>query len=120
MAISDEWSDFVLNLIIQNTLSKVELVKGGETRHSSIKKCVDAIAAESELGSTVDLKTEDSAIVIVHDAVRPFVDEETYHSVATAALNHQVYFSSIPAKPKVLYQESKDSPKTCIFHEQIP
>ncbi|PIK46329.1 putative isoprenoid synthase domain-containing protein-like [Apostichopus japonicus] len=90
VAISESWFNFVENLISQNKLSKVELVQGGDTRHESIKKCVFAIHAKTELDASEDDQMKGSPIVIVHDAVRPFVDEETYSNVAKAAEKYQV------------------------------
>lgn len=90
VAISESWFNFVENLISQNKLSKVELVQGGDTRHESIKKCVFEIHAKTELDASADDQKKGSPIVIVHDAVRPFVDEETYSNVAKAAEKYQV------------------------------
>src|SRR5215471_1402836 len=50
----------------------VQLVSGGATRHDTVEKALDAAAADTEL-------------VLVHDAVRPFVALEMIGRVVEAA-----------------------------------
>ncbi|RMX48729.1 hypothetical protein pdam_00001509 [Pocillopora damicornis] len=59
--------------------SKVRLVYGGSTRHRSLWNGIQAITADGRGSPTV---------VILHDAVRPFVDEQTLRNVTMAAKKH--------------------------------
>ncbi|XP_069815437.1 D-ribitol-5-phosphate cytidylyltransferase isoform X2 [Dendropsophus ebraccatus] len=60
---------------------RVTLVEGGETRHRSIFNGLKAFTEDHTLGPA--LQTPE--VVIIHDAVRPFVDEETLLQVTSAA-----------------------------------
>lgn len=57
---------------------KVRVVTGGSTRHRSICKGVQALAGDPP------------EVVIVHDAVRPFVEEDFLSQIALAAKEHGV------------------------------
>ncbi|KAJ7381269.1 hypothetical protein OS493_001387 [Desmophyllum pertusum] len=59
--------------------SKVRFISGGSTRHRSIWKGIEALTADGRSPPTV---------VILHDAVRPFVDEQTLRHVTIAAKKH--------------------------------
>jgi 2-C-methyl-D-erythritol 4-phosphate cytidylyltransferase len=64
---------------------KVELVVGGEHRQQSAQNALNAIAAASE------------DIVLVHDAVRPFVTEEIIQEVIAAARKYGAAIAALPA-----------------------
>lgn len=62
--------------------TRVQVVAGGSTRHRSISNGVMSLAAE---------EGEDGPkVVIVHDAVRPFVEEDFLCKIAVAAKEHGV------------------------------
>ncbi|XP_053322961.1 D-ribitol-5-phosphate cytidylyltransferase isoform X2 [Spea bombifrons] len=63
---------------------RVTLVEGGATRHRSILNGLKVFLGDHTLGTTVQ-KPE---VVIIHDAVRPFVEEEILLQVATSAKQH--------------------------------
>ncbi|NWI85499.1 ISPD cytidylyltransferase, partial [Pitta sordida] len=63
---------------------KVVVVEGGITRHRSIFNGLK-VFAEKELSSHLLQKPE---VVIIHDAVRPFVDEDILSRVVMAAKEH--------------------------------
>ncbi|XP_044149945.1 D-ribitol-5-phosphate cytidylyltransferase isoform X2 [Bufo gargarizans] len=73
--------------LISRTLEALErhksvtLVEGGVTRHRSIFNGLRAFTEDHSLGPALQ-KPE---VVIIHDAVRPFVDEETLLQVTCAA-----------------------------------
>ncbi|KAM9782548.1 D-ribitol-5-phosphate cytidylyltransferase, partial [Neosynchiropus ocellatus] len=58
---------------------KVRAVPGGSTRHRSIYEGLRALDREA---------TERPKVVIIHDAVRPFVEEELVCKIATEAEKH--------------------------------
>jgi 2-C-methyl-D-erythritol 4-phosphate cytidylyltransferase len=64
---------------------KVELVVGGEHRQQSVEHALNAIAAGPD------------DIVLVHDAVRPFVSPEIIHEVIEAAKKYGAAIAGLPA-----------------------
>jgi 2-C-methyl-D-erythritol 4-phosphate cytidylyltransferase len=64
---------------------KIELVKGGEHRQQSVANAIGAVSAALD------------DIVLVHDAVRPFVTAEIIHDVITAARKYGAAIAGIPA-----------------------
>lgn len=63
----------------------IQLVEGGEHRQDSVANALNAISAEPD------------DIVLVHDAVRPFVDQETITAVIAAAEKHGAAIAGTPA-----------------------
>jgi 2-C-methyl-D-erythritol 4-phosphate cytidylyltransferase len=66
---------------------KVELVVGGEHRQQSVENALNAVAAAAH---------EDD-IVLVHDAVRPFVTREIIQEVIEAAEKYGAAIAALPA-----------------------
>jgi len=64
---------------------KIELVVGGEHRQQSVEHALHAIAAE------------DADVVLVHDAVRPFVSVEIIRDVIAAAQKYGAAIAGLPA-----------------------
>jgi 2-C-methyl-D-erythritol 4-phosphate cytidylyltransferase len=64
---------------------KVELVIGGEHRQQSVGNALNALSAAPD------------DIVLVHDAVRPFVTAEIIHEVIEAAKKHGAAIAGLPA-----------------------
>lgn len=64
---------------------RIELVVGGEHRQQSVANALNAIVAEPE------------DIVLVHDAVRPFVTREIIHDVIDGAKKHGAAIAGLPA-----------------------
>ena len=64
---------------------KIELVEGGEHRQQSVANAIAAISAAAD------------DIVLVHDAVRPFVTAETIHDVIEAARKYGAAIAGMPA-----------------------
>ncbi|HLH05963.1 MAG TPA: 2-C-methyl-D-erythritol 4-phosphate cytidylyltransferase [Terriglobales bacterium] len=70
----------------QEGLSKpIHVVEGGEHRQQSVANALAAVKAAKE------------DIILVHDAVRPFVDAETISHVIEAAKKHGAAIAAIPA-----------------------
>ena len=65
---------------------KVELVVGGEHRQQSVENALNAIAA-----------AHDDDIVLVHDAVRPFVTREIIQEVIEAVEKYGAAIAGLPA-----------------------
>ncbi len=64
---------------------KVELVVGGEHRQQSVEHALNAVKAAPD------------DIVLVHDAVRPFVTPEIIHEVIEAAQKYGAAIAGLPA-----------------------
>ncbi|HKI26278.1 MAG TPA: 2-C-methyl-D-erythritol 4-phosphate cytidylyltransferase [Candidatus Sulfotelmatobacter sp.] len=64
---------------------RVELVVGGEHRQQSVEHALNAISAAPD------------DIVLVHDAVRPFVTAEIIHEVIEAAKKYGAAIAGLPA-----------------------
>jgi 2-C-methyl-D-erythritol 4-phosphate cytidylyltransferase len=84
---ANEISGFRARLQADKDLSqkKIELVKGGEHRQQSVANAIGAVSAALD------------DIVLVHDAVRPFVTAEIIHDVVTAARKYGAAIAGIPA-----------------------
>src|SRR5579864_1534123 len=65
---------------------KVELVVGGEHRQQSVENALNAISAAAD------------DIVLVHDAVRPFVTAEIIREVIEAAKRYGAAIAGLPAR----------------------
>jgi 2-C-methyl-D-erythritol 4-phosphate cytidylyltransferase len=76
----------------------VHLVKGGEHRQESVANALAAVDAA------------DDDVVLVHDAVRPFVDQEIIDHVIEAVLKHGAAIAGVPAVDTIkLVERSADS-----------
>jgi 2-C-methyl-D-erythritol 4-phosphate cytidylyltransferase len=64
---------------------KTVLLEGGEHRQQSVANALAAVSASAE------------DIVLVHDAVRPFVTEEIIHDVIVAAAKYGAAITGLPA-----------------------
>jgi len=64
---------------------KIELVEGGEHRQQSVASALGAIHVDAD------------DIVLVHDAVRPFVTAEVIHEVIQAAAKYGAAIAGVPA-----------------------
>jgi len=64
---------------------KVHIVQGGENRQQSVANALNALNANP------------GDVVLVHDAVRPFVDHEVIDNVVQAAAKHGAAIAGVPA-----------------------
>lgn len=69
----------------QVTQKPIQLVEGGEHRQGSVANALAAVIADSD------------DIVLVHDAVRPFVTEQIIQDVIHAAQKHGAAIAAMPA-----------------------
>ncbi|MGH9544059.1 MAG: IspD/TarI family cytidylyltransferase, partial [Terriglobales bacterium] len=68
---------------------KIALVEGGEHRQQSVAHAMDAVSAAAD------------DIVLVHDAVRPFVTAQIIHDVIEAARKYGAAIAGMPAMDTV-------------------
>ncbi|XP_032374839.1 D-ribitol-5-phosphate cytidylyltransferase isoform X1 [Etheostoma spectabile] len=76
VVVAKENMDLMTDIVQRFQHKKVRAVPGGSTRHRSICNGVRALA---------DGEEERPKVVIIHDAVRPFVDEDLLYKIAMAA-----------------------------------
>ncbi|CAK6958989.1 D-ribitol-5-phosphate cytidylyltransferase isoform X1 [Scomber scombrus] len=83
VVVAKENTDLMTDIIQRFQHRKVRVVPGGSTRHRSICNGVLALGSgqDEEGGSTA----ERPKVVIIHDAVRPFVEEDFLYKIAMAA-----------------------------------
>jgi 2-C-methyl-D-erythritol 4-phosphate cytidylyltransferase len=81
---ADEES-FKLRLARENFAKPIRLVGGGEHRQETVANALAAI------------KADDDDVVLVHDAVRPFVDREIINNIIDAVLKHGAAIAGVPA-----------------------
>ncbi|KAG7469633.1 hypothetical protein MATL_G00130960 [Megalops atlanticus] len=72
--------DLMVNIVQQFGHKKVTVVLGGSTRHRSIFKGLQAFQGRGDESPLTKPK-----VVIIHDAVRPFVEEDFLLKIAVAA-----------------------------------
>ncbi|HTC95633.1 MAG TPA: 2-C-methyl-D-erythritol 4-phosphate cytidylyltransferase [Terriglobales bacterium] len=84
------------NLLQREGLKKpVQVVEGGEHRQESVANALQAIAAK------------DDDIVLVHDAVRPFVEVETIQAVIAEVKKSGAAIAGVPAVDTIKKVERK-------------
>src|SRR5438067_4492627 len=76
---------FETHMTAEHLRVKVHVVIGGESRQQSVANALNALHAESH------------DVVLVHDAVRPFVDHEIIENVVQAAAKHGAAIAGVPA-----------------------
>jgi 2-C-methyl-D-erythritol 4-phosphate cytidylyltransferase len=96
---SGEAESFQARLQQENFRLPVRLVSGGEHRQDSVAQALAAVTAD------------DNDIVLVHDAVRPFLDQEIIDNVIDAAVKHGAAIAGVPAVDtiKLVDRSSEDA-----------
>ncbi|KAK7172036.1 hypothetical protein R3I93_004356 [Phoxinus phoxinus] len=79
VVVAKENHDLMLNIVQKCNHTKVKVVHGGTTRHRSIFNGLQAFS------NTTDSLTPKPKVVIIHDAVRPFVEEDLLLKITLAA-----------------------------------
>lgn len=83
----EESRDFIRRVEADNLRRPWYVVEGGEHRQQSVANALGPFKQNAA----------DDDIVLVHDAVRPFVDQETINNVIDAAAKHGAAIAGIPA-----------------------
>ena len=76
---------FQMHMSQEHLRVKVQVVLGGESRQQSVANALNALQAESH------------DVVLVHDAVRPFIDHEIIDNVVQAVVKHGAAIAGVPA-----------------------
>ncbi|XP_038058196.1 D-ribitol-5-phosphate cytidylyltransferase-like [Patiria miniata] len=115
VAVSPEWEGHMTELIQRYKFTKVGLVNGGTSRHRSIQNGVRHLQDHilkglggAHLRENGKVSSEEEPVVIVHDAVRPFADEDILRKVALAAKEHGASGSVLPMVSTILESDPHD------------
>ena len=84
VAVRGEDREWVEHMVATEFDGKVRVVEGGNSRQESVENALAALSPETDL-------------VAVHDAVRPFIDLETIHSVFDEAAATGAAIVAVPA-----------------------
>lgn len=84
-----ESSRFESRLEPEGLRARVRMVEGGDNRQQSVANALAELEKHSRPAA--------DDVVLVHDAVRPFVDAEIIHSVIAAAAKHGAAIAGLPA-----------------------
>lgn len=84
----------------------VHLVEGGEHRQESVGNVMDALPAHPD------------DLVLIHDAVRPFVSQETIAGVIEQAMRHGAAIAGVPAIDTIKRVERR--PEGAVVEATIP
>lgn len=84
--VSQQNFELMNSVIDRYSHSRATVVVGGLTRHQSIFNGLKALVENRSHQS----RLEKPEVVIIHDAVRPFVEEDILYRVASAANEHGV------------------------------
>jgi 2-C-methyl-D-erythritol 4-phosphate cytidylyltransferase len=85
---------------------KVQFVEGGEHRQHSVANAIAAVSAAAD------------DVVLVHDAVRPFVSDEIIHNVIEAAQKYGAAIAGVPAVDTV--KEVKRTAEGAVVTATVP
>ncbi|KAM4873624.1 D-ribitol-5-phosphate cytidylyltransferase isoform 2-T2 [Thomomys bottae] len=83
VAVTRENMGVMRDIIHKYQHERISLVEAGETRHRSIFNGLKALAKDQP-----DSQLSKPEVVIIHDAVRPFVEEDVLFNIVTAAKEH--------------------------------
>jgi 2-C-methyl-D-erythritol 4-phosphate cytidylyltransferase len=84
----------------------VRVVEGGEHRQESVAHALAAVKAAAD------------DIILVHDAVRPFIEQETIRSVIEAAVRHGAAIAAVPAVDTI--KQVERTPEGAVIRATIP
>lgn len=128
IAIHPDWKEYLQQLLYNYELRKnIKIIDGGKDRNDSIENALDALKRD-------DIKDDD--IVVIHDAVRPFISKELLQNAviktaqfgATVAIvpakdtmivSHNGIASSIPNRNEIFHGQAPDSFKFCIIYNAL-
>lgn len=93
---NEEWIDYCQTIVAEYNLDKVRtIVPGGKTGQLSIYSGLRSAADYSETAST---------IVLIHDGVRPLINEETVVRNVDSVVNYGSSITCVKAKETILRQ----------------
>jgi len=118
VAIHPDWDVRFHEMLVQGGISPTDVLVaiGGEKRHDSIANALRAIHEYAYVSE------ED--VVVIHDAVRPFVGVSVLNESVNAAFKYGACVATLPAVDTMLEVEDgivkQVPPRTRLFHGQAP
>ncbi|MBO4591037.1 MAG: 2-C-methyl-D-erythritol 4-phosphate cytidylyltransferase [Eubacterium sp.] len=99
-----EWIDYLKGLLNQYNITKVkDIVPGGETGQMSI---VNGLRAADKWAKTCE---SDRHIVLIHDGVRPLIDEKLIKNCIDSVKKYGSAITSVAVKETVLMVKDSDT-----------
>lgn len=96
IAIHPEWNDFFLEILANHEIDtkRILVVPGGEERYDSILNALRAIRQ--------NFPVDESDVVVIHDAVRPFVSLNLLENSIAASMKYGACVATVPATDTML------------------
>ncbi|GHV14796.1 ribitol-5-phosphate cytidylyltransferase [Fibrobacterales bacterium] len=118
IAMHPEWSDYLEKMLaikLGKKYSRIVVIDGGSTRLQSIENILSTIEKDG---------FHDDDVVILHDAVRPFVTKKLLENSIDATLKHQAVGVAAPVVDTMFWVENgtiQSMPdRDHLFHGQTP
>ncbi|MCC8191641.1 MAG: 2-C-methyl-D-erythritol 4-phosphate cytidylyltransferase [Ruminococcus sp.] len=119
IAAREDYIEYLVQQVEKNVdeLHKVRIIAGGKERMDSIHNVTAAI--ESENGIT------DDDVIVIHDAVRPFVTEKILNDSIDAAAKYGACVCGLPCADTILHSKKGDvvddiPPRSELYSGQAP
>ena len=118
VAVHSDWEKYLCSLLDEYQIDKGLLIvtKGGKDRVDSIRNTLSALRLKAD--------AVDADIVVVHDAVRPFVGRDVMVRSIDAASEYGACVATIPATDTILCIDDglvvAVPPRNRLFHGQAP
>lgn len=102
IACREDFLDFMNDAVNKHidTPERVRLIAGGRERMDSIRCVTDAIAADGGIN--------DDDVIVIHDAVRPFVTEKILNDSIDAAAKYGACVCGLPCADTILHSAKGD------------
>ena len=117
VAIHPDWVKYLGELLVNYSIdkSKVSVIEGGSDRLGSIENSLDFFKSHN---------ASEEDIVVIHDAVRPFISQEILKSAVEETSKYGATVAITPVKDTMICSENgiaTDMPdRSKIFHGQAP
>lgn len=116
IAIHPDWKDYLQQLLYNySLLDNIKIIDGGKERNDSIENALDVLKLDG---------IKDDDIVVIHDAVRPFITKELLYDAVTKTAQFGATVAIVPAKDTMIISNNgiaismPDRDK--IYHGQAP
>lgn len=87
--------DQIESYVLENKLSNVKVVLGGETRQESVRNGLNAFD-----------KYDDNDLIIIHDGARPLVDEEIINTIIEETKKYEAVTTCLQSEDTVAVSDS--------------
>lgn len=106
----DGWHDILKAYAAQNGITKLKwVISGGETGQESIRNGVEFL----------DGKCDEDDVVVIHDGIRPLVDENVLSDVIVTCKMHGNGVTSMPYNEQIFVKRDEETTKEYIPRETL-